>query len=82
VPPKPAALKAARSWKVVTEGKTWGEFEDPAHLRAWGVIEFPELLERAPIPSEDGARFGDEPHRFGALARELWEPLLRVEVRG
>ncbi|MFC8047455.1 exodeoxyribonuclease V subunit gamma [Nocardia sp. NPDC057353] len=50
------------------------------HLRyIWGErVTLAELL-AAPAPQGGG---GGEPTRFGALARRLWEPLLRAEQQG
>ncbi|MFC3962854.1 exodeoxyribonuclease V subunit gamma [Nocardia jiangsuensis] len=50
------------------------------HLRyVWGERVTLAALLAAPAPQGGGA---GEPTRFGALARRLWEPLLRAEQQG
>ncbi|MEV0358803.1 exodeoxyribonuclease V subunit gamma [Nocardia sp. NPDC050697] len=60
-------------------GGDYGDNRD-RHLRyVWGEGITLATLLAAPAPQGGGA---GEPTRFGALARRLWEPLLRAEQQG
>jgi exodeoxyribonuclease V gamma subunit len=53
----------------------------PEHLRVYGgAIPLPELL--AQPPRDDELWHPDEPSRFGAYARRLWDGLLAREEIG
>jgi exodeoxyribonuclease V gamma subunit len=68
--PANARAKAERDWDP---GRYDGEQADPAHRLVWGDgAGFDVLL------AEAGS--GGEPHRFGELARLLWDPLLAAET--
>ncbi|HSK56012.1 MAG TPA: exodeoxyribonuclease V subunit gamma [Jiangellales bacterium] len=67
--PANALAKARRAWQP---DRFDGEQADPAHRLVWGDQAALDLLVADP-----GA--GDEPHRFGELARRLWDPLLAAE---
>lgn len=67
--PATAAMQRAR-WDWERRG---GPGDDPIHRLVWGDIDFGRF--------ESGPGDDTEPHRFGALARRLWEPLLS-EQRG
>jgi exodeoxyribonuclease V gamma subunit len=67
--PANALAKARRAWQP---DRFDGEQADPAHRLVWGDEAALDLLLADP-----GA--GDEPHRFGELARRLWDPLLAAE---
>jgi exodeoxyribonuclease V gamma subunit len=54
------------------------ERDDPEHVLVFGAsAPFAQLTAAAPLPDEC---FPDEPTRFGALARLVWEPLLTAEI--
>lgn len=77
-PVKASQSAAARSWRSATAGREFGDFDDRAHLRVWGDSTLEDLLAQPSGPTESG--WPDEPHRFGSLARRVWNPLLDVEV--
>ncbi len=58
------------------------EQAEPAHRLIWGdPAPFDVLLaEQAADEEQPVGWLSDEPHRFGALARRLWEPLLAAET--
>ncbi|MEP7088948.1 MAG: exodeoxyribonuclease V subunit gamma [Nocardioidaceae bacterium] len=77
-PPKAAESKAAGEWRMVLgDGREFGDFDDAEHVRVWGRAALGDLLVAGALPDED---FADEPHRFGQLARQVFDPLLRHEV--
>jgi exodeoxyribonuclease V gamma subunit len=77
-PPKAAEAKAAVEWrKQLADGREFGDFDDPEHLRVWGSSRLPDLLEEPTRPDEP---YGDEPHRFGQLARQVFDDLLGCEA--
>jgi hypothetical protein len=43
----------------------------------WGKAPLSKLLTLPPCPGE---QHDDEPHRFGQLARQVFDPLLRHEA--
>jgi exodeoxyribonuclease V gamma subunit len=76
-PPKAAEARAALEWrKSLSDGREFGDFDDPDHLRVWGRARLGDLLVDPPAPGE---AFGSEPHRFGQLARQVFAPLLEHE---
>ena len=77
-PAKAAEAKAAGEWrKQLGDGREFGDFDDPEHLRVWGKAPLSKLLTLPPCPGE---QYDDEPHRFGQLARQVFDPLLRHEA--
>jgi exodeoxyribonuclease V gamma subunit len=58
-----------------------GEQADPAHRLVWGDAAPLEVMlaEKVTDDEQPVGWLGDEPHRFGALARRLWEPLRTAE---
>jgi exodeoxyribonuclease V gamma subunit len=68
-------------------GKEWaptrydGEQADRAHQLVWGDAAPLDVLlaEKATDDEQPAGWLGDEPHRFGALARRLWDPLQAAE---
>ncbi|HET6877366.1 MAG TPA: exodeoxyribonuclease V subunit gamma [Jatrophihabitans sp.] len=56
------------------------EREEPEHVLVYGRKAPFDILTAA--PAAESERFADEPTRFGALARSLWNPLLDAETRG
>jgi len=77
-PPRAAQAKAAFDWrKQLGDGREFGDFDDPEHLRVWGRARLDELARE---PSRAGEAYDDEPHRFGQLARQVFEPLLEHET--
>jgi exodeoxyribonuclease V gamma subunit len=72
---------------VQLAGKEWaatrydGENADAAHRLVWGdSAPLDVLLEQQAAEDEQPVGWlSDEPHRFGVLARRLWEPLRAVE---
>ena len=44
----------------------------------WGDARLRDLLGQPAVPGE---AFADEQHRFGQLARQVWDPLLDHEGR-
>jgi exodeoxyribonuclease V gamma subunit len=77
-PAKAAEVKAAGEWrKQLGDGREFGDFDDPEHLRVWGKAPLSKLLTLPPCPGE---QYDDEPHRFGQLARQVFDPLLRHEA--
>jgi exodeoxyribonuclease V gamma subunit len=75
-PPAGAVAKAAGQWRrSLNDGREIGDFDDAEHRRVWGDARLADLLE----PSRPGEPFADEPHRFGQLARQVWDPLLGHE---
>jgi exodeoxyribonuclease V gamma subunit len=68
-------------------GKEWattrydGEQADRAHQLVWGDAAPLDVLlaEKATDDEQPAGWLGDEPHRFGALARRLWDPLRAAE---
>jgi exodeoxyribonuclease V gamma subunit len=76
--PVVAAKKAAPQWRrKLGDGREIGEFDDTDHRRVWGDSTFADLAAAKPDPD---AAWPDEPHRFGQLARTVWEPLLNAET--
>jgi exodeoxyribonuclease V gamma subunit len=76
--PVVAAKKAAPQWRrKLGDGREIGEFDDADHRRVWGDSKFADLAAARPDPN---ARWADEPHRFGQLARTVWDPLLNAET--
>ncbi|MBD0293420.1 MAG: exodeoxyribonuclease V subunit gamma [Jiangellaceae bacterium] len=74
-----AQVLAAQEW---TSDRYDAEQSDPAHRLVWGnPAPFEALLAE---PADDAGQpvgwLSAEPHRFGALARRLWDPLLAVET--
>jgi exodeoxyribonuclease V gamma subunit len=54
------------------------ERAEPEHVLVFGSEAPFERLIAEPPPTDE--RFPDEPTRFGALARLVWEPLLTAET--
>ena len=56
----------------------------PEHKRVFGrVAPFATLLDERPLEDESGSGWDDgAPHRFGRLARRLWDPVLEYEKVG
>jgi len=76
-PPAGAVVKAATEWRrTLGDGREIGEFDDPEHRRVWGDARLRDLLGQRAVAGEP---FDDEPHRFGQLARQVWDPLLDHE---
>jgi exodeoxyribonuclease V gamma subunit len=72
-----AVARAATQWRASRkDGSEFGEFDDPGHRRVWGDARLRDLLGQ---PAVAGEPFDDEPHRFGQLARQVWDPLLDHE---
>lgn len=77
-PSRAAQAKASSEWrKQLSDGREFGDFDDPEHLRVWGRGPLEDLL-REPVVA--GEPYDDEPHRFGQLARQVFGPLLEHEV--
>jgi len=77
-PPKAAEVKAADEWrKRLGDGREFGDFDDSEHLRVWGSSWLPDLLR---VPAHPHEPYGDEPHRFGQLARQVFGDLLACEA--
>ncbi|UYM04677.1 exodeoxyribonuclease V subunit gamma [Solicola gregarius] len=74
VRPEPSAIFAAQEWRKSANNAEFGEFDDDSHRRVWGDVAIDALLAQPPV---DGTY--DEPHRFGQLARRVWDPLLAAE---
>jgi exodeoxyribonuclease V gamma subunit len=74
-------LMAAASAAWSSSGDIPGERDQPEHVFLYGPrSDFRVLLKARPQPDETGEGWaGDEPHRFGRLARRLWDPLLAHE---
>lgn len=71
------AVAAEKAWASTFDYPK--EDRQPEHLLAYGgEIPLSELL--APSPQPDESWYEDEPSRFGAYARRLWEGLLAREV--
>lgn len=68
-PPEVALARARFDW----EKRYGGAGKDACHRLVWGEADFDEVI--ATSRGDD-----TEPHRFGALARRLWDPLLAGEV--
>jgi exodeoxyribonuclease V gamma subunit len=82
-PPSDATAKAEATWKKTSgAGSAYGEHADAAHLCVWGEAEFSALLAQPAEPAEAAPGLEAEPHRFGTLARRLWQPLLSTAQRG
>jgi exodeoxyribonuclease V gamma subunit len=65
----PSVDKATNEW---TGGRIPGEADDPAHVLVYGEGSPVDVLLAEPGD-------GGEPHRFGELARLVWDPLLAHE---
>ena len=76
-----AANATALAEKEWASDRFEAEQADPAHRLVWGdPAPFDVLLaEKASDDEQPIGWLGDEPHRFGALARRLWEPLRAAE---
>jgi exodeoxyribonuclease V gamma subunit len=77
---KPGEGAARKQWE-----STWDwdkEDREPEHERVWGgCVGLGVVLDDRPAPHESGPGWAaDEPHRFGRLARRLWDDLLAVET--
>ena len=74
--------RAIEAWQ--SGGDIPGERDDAEHVFLYGIhSDVRVLLEEAPEPDEAGPGWaGEERHRFGRLARRLWDPLLAHEARG
>jgi exodeoxyribonuclease V gamma subunit len=70
-----AAAGACREWE---SDRFRPERDEPEHVLAFGAKAPFSLLTEQEAPADE--RFPDEPTRFGALARLVWEPLLTVET--
>jgi exodeoxyribonuclease V gamma subunit len=70
------AIPAARTrWEA---DRFRPERDDPAHVLVFGAnAPFARLNAGPPLPDEC---FPDEPTRFGALARLVWQPLVTAEI--
>jgi exodeoxyribonuclease V gamma subunit len=77
-PPRAALAKASSEWrKRLGDGREFGDFDDPEHLRVWGRGSLDDLVREPARPREP---YDDEPHRFGQLARQVFGPLLEHEA--
>jgi exodeoxyribonuclease V gamma subunit len=77
-PPRAAQAKASSEWrKLLGDGREFGDFDDPEHLRVWGRGRLEDLVRE---PARPGEPYDDEPHRFGQLARQVFGPLLEHEA--
>jgi exodeoxyribonuclease V gamma subunit len=76
-----AANAQALAEKEWASDRYEAEQADPAHRMVWGdPAPFDVLLaEKATDDEQPVGWLADEPHRFGALARRLWEPLRAAE---
>ena len=76
-----AANATALAEKEWASDRYEAEQADPAHRLVWGdPAPFEVLLaEKATDDEQPLGWLSDEPHRFGALARRLWEPLRAAE---
>jgi exodeoxyribonuclease V gamma subunit len=76
-----AANAQALAEKEWASDRFEAEQADPAHRLVWGdPAPFDVLLaEKATDEEQPVSWLDDEPHRFGALARRLWEPLRAAE---
>lgn len=73
---EPSAIFAGQQWRQRSKDNTeYGEFDDDSHRQVWGDAQIGTLLAEPPT---DGDAY-DEPHRFGQLARQVWDPLFEVE---
>ncbi len=76
--PADALIVADKQW--VDGDRFPGEQSDAAYGLVLGQrAPIEALIEAAAWPGEP---FSDEPHRFGQLARQLWQPLLDAEKQG
>ncbi|UPK76813.1 exodeoxyribonuclease V subunit gamma [Nocardioidaceae bacterium SCSIO 66511] len=71
----PSLKLAERQWRSSSNNSEYGEFDDDSHRRVWGDAQIGVLTAQPRI----GDEWPDEPHRFGQLARQVWESLLDVE---
>ncbi len=73
-----AELLASKEWASTRYD---GEQADAAHRLVWGDAAPIDVLLAEPATDDEQpiGWLGDEPHRFGALARRLWEPLRAAE---
>jgi exodeoxyribonuclease V gamma subunit len=70
--------RAAGVW--APSGDIPGERDQAEHIFLYGRhSDLRVLLQERPAPDEAGPGWSDETHRFGRLARRLWEPLLAHE---
>jgi hypothetical protein len=78
--PAPAAMaKAGQEWQRGSGERAWGEFDDGDHRLV--RLETIDDLQGAPATGSLAEEYPDEPHLFGVLARHIWEPLLRQELK-
>jgi exodeoxyribonuclease V gamma subunit len=75
---KASVAFAGRAWRSGSGQNTYGEFADADHQRVWGDAQIAVLLEET--VDHDDSDWADEPHRFGRLARRVWNPLLEAEA--
>lgn len=59
-----------------------GECSQPALRRIYGAQLDLRRFSATPAPPDEAQWFPDEPTRFGALSRRLWEPILVAEEGG
>jgi exodeoxyribonuclease V gamma subunit len=74
--------RAVEAWE--SGGEVPGERDDAEHAFLYGArSDLRVLLEERPEPDETGQGWAtEERHRFGRLARRLWDPLLAHEGQG
>ncbi|GAB2672359.1 exodeoxyribonuclease V subunit gamma [Thalassiella azotivora] len=72
-----AVASAAEQWRLTRFGT--GDSADREHELVWGRGAPLAVLLDPPASGGEQEWWLDEPTRFGALARRLWEPLLRHE---
>jgi exodeoxyribonuclease V gamma subunit len=77
VPVETALVFAGRTWRSGEGQRVQGECTDAAHRLVWGDVPLSGLLTDAD-PTD--AAWPDEQHRFGQLARRVWNPLLDAET--
>jgi exodeoxyribonuclease V gamma subunit len=73
--PSNAAVFAEQEWVVQAQQGSWGEFDDGNHRR----VRFQAMSDLVSQPADPSEEYGDEPHRFGQLARTVWTPMLEAE---
>ena len=76
VPVAASQAWAEKAWRSNFDGRDIGDFDDPEHRRVWGDAQLTAVLQE---PARPGEAWADEPHRFGQLARRVWEHLLTSE---
>jgi exodeoxyribonuclease V gamma subunit len=77
VPVETALVFAGKLWRSGEGQRVQGECTDAEHRLVWGDVALSGLLTDAD-PTD--VAWPDERHRFGQLARRVWDPLLGAEA--